>query len=58
MVKKKCKRCGKEKNMMSWETMCYEGMKLKALEETQTAIREEEPGENVDTWTNDYVICP
>lgn len=58
MVKKKCKRCGKEKNMMSWETMCYECMKLKALEETQTAIREAEPGENVDTWSDDYVICP
>ena len=55
---KKCKRCGKEKNMMSWETMCYECMKLKALEETQAAIREVESDEDVDTWSDDYVICP
>lgn len=58
MAKKVCKRCGKEKYMMSWETMCYECTKLKALEETQANIREAEPDEDVDTWSEDYVICP
>lgn len=54
----KCKRCGKEKIFLSWETLCPECQKLEALERTQQAIREAEPGENVDTWSDDYVICP
>ncbi len=57
-MKKICKRCGKEREMPSWETTCYKCIKLKALEQTQAAIREAEPDEYVSTWSDDYVICP
>lgn len=57
-MKKICKRCGKEKEMMSWENMCFQCRKEETLEKTQAAIREAAPDESVDTWSDDYVICP
>ena len=52
---KTCERCGKQKNMMSWETMCYSCCKEKELERIQQAI---EDGESPDTSSSDYAICP
>lgn len=54
-MNKVCERCGKTANMLSWETLCYSCMKDKALEDIQTAI---ECGDDPDTWSDDYVICP
>lgn len=52
---KTCERCGKQKNMMSWEHLCYSCMKEKELERIQSEIEE---GHDPDTWSSDYVICP
>ncbi len=57
-MKKICERCGKEANLLSWETKCYKCMKIEALEAVQEAIRTAEPGEEIDTYSSDYVICP
>lgn len=53
-----CERCGKPKRMMSWERTCYQCLKEENLERTQKAVREAGPDEEVDTWSDDYVICP
>lgn len=53
-----CERCGKPKRMMSWERACYQCLKEKNLEQTQRTVREAGPDERVDTWSDDYVICP
>lgn len=53
-----CERCGKSKRMMSWERICYQCIKEENLEKTQEAVREAGPDEIVDTWSDDYVICP
>lgn len=52
---KTCKRCGKQALMMSWEDTCFSCRKEEALENIQTAI---EVGDDIDTWSSDYVICP
>lgn len=57
-MKKICERCGKQKNMMSWERICFQCMKVENLEKQQTAIRNAKPGEAIDTFSSDYVICP
>lgn len=58
-MKKVCKRCGKEKNMLSWETKCYECRKQEELERIQAEIKAAQTtGEPVDTQSDDYVICP
>lgn len=54
---KTCERCGKQKHMMSWETLCDSCIKEKELER----IREEISDVNnwdPDTYSTDYVICP
>lgn len=55
---KMCKRCGKPKRMLSWESICFQCMKEENLENTQKAVRDASPGEEVDTWSDDYVVCP
>lgn len=55
-MKKICARCGKEKEMLSWETLCYSCMKEKEKERICQEIREGE--EEVDTGSSDYIICP
>ena len=57
-MQKICERCGQLKNMMSWEKKCYKCMKEEALEKIQQNIKDAEPDEEVDTWSDDYVICP
>lgn len=54
-MKKICPRCGKLKSMMSWETYCFQCSKERELERQQEQIRQ---GEEVDTLSSDYVICP
>lgn len=55
---KKCERCGELKDMMSWESLCYQCFKAKNLEDSQRSVREPEDGEDIDTFSSDYVICP
>lgn len=57
-VMKICERCGKPKRMMSWERTCFQCMKEEDLERIQEAIAGAGPEEAVDTWSDDYVICP
>ncbi|MCM1167094.1 MAG: hypothetical protein NC401_13900 [Ruminococcus sp.] len=57
-MKKICSRCGKEREMLSWENTCWACSKLNALEQTQAAIRAAEHDEMVDTRSDDYIICP
>ena len=52
---KTCERCGKQRNMMSWEHLCYSCMKEKELERIQAEIAD---GEEPNTGSSDYVICP
>ena len=52
---KTCKRCGKPREMMSWEDTCFSCLKEADLERTQEAIR---AGEDPDTTSSDFVICP
>ena len=53
-----CKRCGQLKEMMSFENKCYKCTKEEALEKIQQNIKDAEPDETVDTWSDDYMICP
>ena len=58
-MKKICPGCGKEKIFtFSWERLCYQCTQeriFKKLQKTQEAIRN---GEETDTGSSDYVICP
>lgn len=53
---KTCKRCGKQKNMMSWEAYCFQCLKEIELEKVQQSIKAGDP--NPDTFSTDYMICP
>ncbi len=53
---KACKRCGKQKEMMSWEDHCYQCVKEIELERAQQSIKSGDP--SPDTYSTDYVICP
>ena len=55
---KTCKRCGKIFDGLSFETECYQCNSEIHLERIQKAIETAEPDETVDTWSNDYVVCP
>ncbi len=58
-MKKVCKECGEIKEMFSWEDHCSSCRKKIALEKVQADIEEAKTtGEEVDTWSDDYVICP
>jgi uncharacterized Zn-finger protein len=58
MATKICERCGKNKLMLSWESLCYECQKIVELEKIQANILEATDDEEVDTFSSDYVICP
>ena len=53
---KTCKRCGKQKNMLSWENLCYQCGKEIELERAQQSIKSGDF--NPDTYSTDYMICP
>lgn len=55
---KKCERCGKEAQILSWEKYCVECEIQNRLEEAQKSVRESVNGEDIDTYSMDYVICP
>lgn len=57
-MQKICKQCGKIFYGLSWETTCYQCHVENDLKRIQKEIRTAEPGEDVDTWSSDYVICP
>lgn len=58
METKICERCGKNKLMLSWESLCYECQKKVEFEKIQANILEATDDEEVDTFSSDYVICP
>ena len=58
MVDKICERCGKNKVIFSWERHCWKCQKEVEKERIQSEITEAEEGEEVDTFSSDYVICP
>lgn len=51
-----CVRCKKKMTFFAWETMCYQCKKEHALEIAVEAIKNGE--EDIDTGSDDYVICP
>lgn len=55
-MKKICERCGKVKEMMSWDSLCYQCLIDADLEIKQQQIRTGE--DDVDTYSSDYIICP
>ena len=55
-MKKICRICGKVAEMFSWEDLCYTCQKSEDLRKKQEMIRE--GGEDIDTFSSDYVICP
>ena len=55
-MKKICERCGKVKEMLSWQRFCYQCQIDANLEKTQQQIRDGE--DDVDTYSSDYIICP
>lgn len=57
-MKKICARCGKEKDMMSWETKCWTCQKEDEMQKIVQAIKDGEEYEYVNTGSSDYVICP
>jgi len=50
-----CKTCGKERNMMSWETECYSCRKERNRKEIQQQI---ESGEITEVDCEDEIYCP
>lgn len=54
-MKKICERCGKEKEMLPWEHLCFRCAKEEAIEKTAADIRS---GEETSTFAEDDVICP
>lgn len=52
---KKCKVCGKVRNMMSWEDTCYTCCCKKHLDEVKQNILS---GEETETSCEDEIICP
>ena len=54
-MKKICERCGKEKEMLPWERLCFRCAKEEAIEKTAADIRS---GEVTSTFAEDDVICP
>lgn len=58
MATKICERCGKNKPMLSWESLCYECQEIVELEKIQANILEATDDEEVDTLSSNYVICP
>ena len=54
-MKKICERCGKEKEMLSWERLCFSCAKEEAIEKAAADIRS---GETTSTFVEDEVICP
>ena len=57
-MEKVCKRCGKIAQMMSFEDYCYACLIQNELERVQLSVKEAEPGEDPDTFSSDFVICP
>lgn len=55
-MKKQCEVCGKMTEMLPWEETCYFCEKEQKLKRIQKEIAAGE--EFVDTWSDDYVICP
>lgn len=56
---KKCKRCGKDFSpLFSWNEYCFSCCKELELERQQETIRNPEEGQEIDTFSSDYVICP
>ena len=53
-MEKICARCGKKKNLLSWEPMCGTCMLAVAEEKTVSEIRR---GEATSTFAEDNVIC-
>ena len=51
MATKICERCGKNKLMLSWESLCYECQKIVELEKIQANILEATDDEEVDTFS-------
>ena len=54
-MEKICARCGKKKDLLSWETMCYKCQMEAAEEKTVEEIKR---GEATSTFAEDNVICP
>ncbi len=52
---KECKVCGKKVNMLSWENTCASCCKKQELKRIQKEIQD---GEDADTFSTDYVVCP
>ena len=50
-----CKTCGKERNMMSWETECYPCEKERHAREIRRQI---EDGEIAEVDCEDKIYCP
>ena len=57
-MKKVCERCGNIAQMCSWEKHCYKCLIEMELERVQMSVNEAEPGEDPDTFSSDFVICP
>lgn len=55
---RKCERCGKNKPMLSWETLCWECQQDVELENIKAKIKEAKDNEEVDTGSSNYIICP
>ena len=55
---RKCERCGKNKLMLSWDTLCWECQQYVELENIKTKIQEVKDNKKVDTGSSDYIICP
>ncbi len=55
---KKCERCGKNKTMFSWDTLCWECQQDVELENIKNQIQTTEEGEEPKTCSNRYIICP
>lgn len=58
-MKKVCECCGKNFTAwLPWDTKCCKCERLEDLKKIQDAIKTAEPGEKINTFSTDYVICP
>lgn len=57
-MKKICENCQKVKDMLPFENKCYSCIKLEALERSRDSIANPDDYGGIDTFSEDYVICP
>lgn len=58
MEKAICKRCGKVYDKIGYSEYCWDCLKQVNLERSQESVKDPEEYGGIDTYSDDYVICP